>query len=474
MRVLFRADASTEIGTGHVVRCLTLADCLRRRGAEVTFVTEDLPGNIDAQIRSGGFNVQRRVAEDCDWLVVDHYALGASYEREQKAFAGKVFVIDDLANRPHDCDLLLDQNLVSNMEARYRPLVPESTRLLVGPDFALLRSEFAAAREHSRPRERLRRILVFFGGSDPTDETSKTLRALRAAELPDVSIEALVGASNPRRTQVESLARQVRNCTVSGPTQQIAALFSAVDLSIGAGGTTTWERCCLGLPALVIAVAANQDALSRSVAERGFHRYLGTSDAIDEASLVEAITMARDQFSDLAVNAFKATTLVDGLGAERVCAAMLGPSPPAHVRLRRAALGDASLLLAWRNDPATRAASHNDARVSDEDHESWLAKTIANPGRRLFIAELDGQAVGTVRADEGDGEWTLSWTVAPDARGRGVAKHMVSMLASQLREPIRAEVKADNFASARIAEYAGMHFRSESNGVRIFSRPTTK
>jgi RimJ/RimL family protein N-acetyltransferase len=140
------------------------------------------------------------------------------------------------------------------------------------------------------------------------------------------------------------------------------------------------------------------------------------------------------------------------------------------LQLRPATLQDADLLLAWRNDPQTRAASHNSSEVAREDHLAWLSSSLANPNRRLFVAEEAGEAVGTVRADFSEGAWELSWTTAPQARGRGVAKRMVALLAQQIPDPIRAEVKVGNVASARIAQQAGMQFDREVDGVMHFKR----
>lgn len=140
------------------------------------------------------------------------------------------------------------------------------------------------------------------------------------------------------------------------------------------------------------------------------------------------------------------------------------------ITLRPATIKDADILLEWRNDPETREASHNTAEVQKSDHMSWLSRTLGNSDRRLYVAEENGKPVGTVRADFADGVWELSWTVSPRARGRGVAKRMVSVLANQIPEPIRAEVKTGNASSARIAEHAGMVFEREIDGVRHYKR----
>lgn len=144
------------------------------------------------------------------------------------------------------------------------------------------------------------------------------------------------------------------------------------------------------------------------------------------------------------------------------------------VALRQATLQDADLLLKWRNDTSTRLASHNAAVIQEDAHLSWLRECLSNPNRKLLIAQENGVAVGTVRADYSNGEWQLSWTVAPDKRGRGVAKRMVALLAQQIVDPIRAEIRVGNSASVRIAEHAGMHFDKESAGILHFRRGALK
>ena len=140
------------------------------------------------------------------------------------------------------------------------------------------------------------------------------------------------------------------------------------------------------------------------------------------------------------------------------------------ITLRQATMQDADLLFNWRNDLTTRESSRDTSRVAKKDHLVWLKQIQNNPDRELFVAERNGAAVGTVRADLADGVWELSWTVAPVARGYGVAKAMVSLLADQIPGPLRAEVKAENVASARVAEHAGMVIERRTGDVIHFYR----
>lgn len=324
MDVVFRTDASTEIGSGHVMRCLTLAERLRReRGAVCRFICRAHPGHLIGLIRVRGFSVfelppaapdaaltgyarwlgvsQERDAEETvgflrglsqrpDWLVADSYALDAAWERRLRPYTGRVFVIDDLANRKHDCDVLLDQNFYLDAAHRYDGLVPETCALLLGPKHALLREEFYEARRSARVRTgELRHILVFYGGSDRTNETMKALRALAEARLPSCTAQVIVGGGNPHRAEVEAFCARYPWLEYHCQVQDMAARMNAADLMLGAGGTTTWERCFLGLPAIVTAIAENQEAIAEACADVGYLTYLGRAAEVTEDDLLEAV-----------------------------------------------------------------------------------------------------------------------------------------------------------------------------------------
>lgn len=311
MKIVMRADASVSIGTGHVMRCLTLAEALRERGAEVLFVCREEPGHCCDIILGRGFQVARlaatgpfsdeRDAEQtvlamdgrADWLIVDHYGIGAEWERRLRPQAGRIMAIDDLANRRHDCDLLLDQNLFDDMSARYRGLAPADCRLFLGPRYALLRDEFIAARRTLRERDgAVRRILLFFGGSDPTNETEKALLALGRLRSAEVALDVVVGSSNPLGDRIHDLCAALPGVTFHRQVANMAQLMARADLALGAGGATTWERCFLGLPSLVVVVAENQAEPARAAESAGVAWLLGESAAVSAASIESAVGRA--------------------------------------------------------------------------------------------------------------------------------------------------------------------------------------
>lgn len=328
-RVVIRADASRAIGSGHVMRCLTLAARLRRHGDDVVFVMRELAGNLIALAEAQGFRGLRlpRHEKDAsltgyaawltvpqavdaaetraalsdagiskiDLLVVDSYALDITWERQLRTVAAQIFVIDDLANRVHDCDVLLDQNFYWDASHRYDGLVPPSCDVRIGPQHALLREEFFEARRHLRQRDgRLRRVFVFYGGSDLTRETEKAVRALLVVPELHLAADVVVGSSNAHIAEVRALCAGHPELHLHVQAQNMAELMAAADLALGAGGTTTWERCFLGLPSLVTAIAENQFAIADDCAAAGLIRYLGTWTEVTEARLARELRACAD------------------------------------------------------------------------------------------------------------------------------------------------------------------------------------
>ncbi|SDF79793.1 UDP-2,4-diacetamido-2,4,6-trideoxy-beta-L-altropyranose hydrolase [Sporolituus thermophilus] len=327
MDIVFRTDSSREIGTGHVMRCLTLADALKEKGCRALFICRDFAGNIGGLVRAKGHEVvylphrqdepdpddrvfhaawlgtswqqdaedtatvlRERFDRPVDWLVVDHYGIDAKWEKTLRPYTRKIMVIDDLADRPHDCDLLLDQNLYENMEKRYDGLVPPGAIKLLGPKYALLRPEFYRARQSIRQRDgTVRRILVFFGGSDPTNETLKALKAIKMLDRPDIAVDVVIGSSNLHKEEIAAFCRDMPQVTLHCQVDNMAELMANADLAIGAGGTTTWERCYLGLPTITIIIADNQAEVLTVLAQNGVIWNLGFCHSVRIVDITQAV-----------------------------------------------------------------------------------------------------------------------------------------------------------------------------------------
>jgi UDP-2,4-diacetamido-2,4,6-trideoxy-beta-L-altropyranose hydrolase len=352
MKVAFRADASLEIGTGHVMRCLTLARALRERGHACLFISREHAGNLLKLISEEGFVVHAlpagsefdselvhakwlgaSQAEDAlackgvleswcpDWLVVDHYALDHRWEISVRPVGCRVLVIDDLADRQHSCDVLLDQTF-GRSTTDYTSKVPSSAKLLCGAQYALLRSEFLEWRNYSLERRntaRLKNILISMGGIDKENATEKVLDALRKCPLPrDCRITVVMGRMAPWLSEVEEKARQMAWPTsVKADINNMAEIMAESDLAIGAAGATIWERSCLGLPTIMMILADNQRYAAQVLEKADVARVLSFSECFSAEliSEISCINACPDILSTLSTNS---STIVDGRGCVRV------------------------------------------------------------------------------------------------------------------------------------------------------------
>ena len=335
--VVIRVDSSSQIGSGHLMRCLTLAGRLCG-GADVPFICRDIDGNLSRLVSEQGYDLillpraerddtltgyaawltvpQEHDAADTiaamaahglshvDMLVVDSYAIDITWEKRLRTMASKIFVIDDLANRHHDCDILLDANFYSDGGAnRYDGLVPNQCKKLIGPQYVLLRDEFYAVREKQPVRDgNIHRVLVFYGGSDMTDETTKAINAItklkenfRQGLMNDLCIDEnftadiIVGGSNSNADKIKILCDAYDFLTYHFQVSNIAHMMAKADIMIGAGGTTTWERCYMGLPAIVTAVADNQETDMDEYVRAGFIKYIGKSADVTSDTIIDAL-----------------------------------------------------------------------------------------------------------------------------------------------------------------------------------------
>ena len=335
-----------------------------------------------------------------DWLVVDHYGLDATWELQvtRKLNNGsicKVLVIDDLADRHHQAEILLDQNFFGeNTDQRYQNLVPAHCRQLLGPHYALLGPEYAQLQPKVSPRTQLKRILVFFGGVDASNLTSQTLEALSRKELEHLEVDVVLGRQSPHRGAVLELAARRPRTTLHDSLPSLAKLIARADLAIGAGGTTTLERNCLKLPSLVVTIADNQKPLTEALAEAGHLELLGDANTVNTETIYSALLARIRDYPQTCQ--YAGGNLTDGLGGLRLAVALLGPQTP--VRLRRADTYDEELLLRWANESQSRENSFSSDLITPYNHSQWYARGLANPNQLLLIASIeDGIPIGQIR-----------------------------------------------------------------------------
>ena len=454
------------------MRCLALADSLVRDGWECAFAAtaetfDVVPVLAAAAHRHAVLDPEdwnnpaaAKEAAACDLLVVDHYGLARDYEAGCRGWAGSILVLDDLADRPHDCDFLLDS---AGDAARYHGLAPPESRMLMGPTHALLAREFATARRAVLPRAEDRattRILVAFGAADTENMTGDALAVLSEV-APDAEVDIVLG---PAAQHLDAVRASVdaASAELHVGTKDMVGLMARADIAVGASGVTAWERCCLGLPSVAVAAADNQRQTALCLAKSGaatvLDRYSPDSLA-DELSRLCADPEARAAMSR------RAAALCDGRGADRV---RLAISPPqlakdgASVTLRLANEADTEMLLGWQRDPRTRQFARN-PEVPDRDaHYRWMAARLVDPDCLLNIVEHGGAPAGVVRLDRAPYQgaaaecWEVSIYTAPDRHGGGVGLAALALARGLVPDAeIIADVLPENEASHALFHRAG-------------------
>ena len=347
LKIAFRVDSSEQMGTGHFMRCLTLASELKKQNSEVCFVSRNLPLYLSEMLKTKNIELVPLGANDdvysidelahsswlgvsqaqdakatvkglsgqvYDWMIIDHYALDVRWESIVRPNVKKIMVIDDLADRQHDCDILLDQNYYADMLTRYNSKVPSDCHLLLGPNYALLREEFRALREQVKVRNgKVKKVLVFFGGVDADNYTFQAIKALAEVNA-GLQVDVVIGAQHPFKEMIEHA------CTKHGyvfhiQTSYIAKLMAEADLALGAGGSASWERCCLGLPSLLVSLADNQIAIAKELSSIGGCAYISNRDEVSLKKWLTQFISNQELTKNISENAF---SIVDGIGVHRV------------------------------------------------------------------------------------------------------------------------------------------------------------
>jgi len=498
MRVALRVDASSAMGTGHLRRCLSLAQALQEQGAEVVMLvrpldtvaahvlqqtavsvtwlpavaagpqtppTDDLPphptwAQVTWQQDAGDTYAALRSAPP-DWVVVDHYAFDARWHDAVRAGLGcRLLVVDDIADRPLAADVLLDHNASPDHREKYRGRLTAEPVWLVGPRFALLSAAYLHAPRYAFHPE-VRSIGIFMGGTDPGGVSAQVLDCVRADVGFAGAVEVVSTSSNPHLAALRTARAAWPQTRLTLDEPDLAAFFARHDLQIGAGGGATWERCCIGVPTIALVVAANQVPGLAALRRLGALRPA----QLPRASLVHEdakIPTLADVVRELLVDATArrdlcqfAATLVDGRGAQRVA---LGLTRPTMV-LRPAAVADAPMLHAWRNHPAVRAVSTQSAEIAFKDHLAWVERTTRANDRWLLVAQVGRVAVGSIRFDRiAEGQFEVSIYLDPELQGLGLGRQVL-LQGEQIMSAltcadlvIHADVTPGNQSSCRLFE----------------------
>ena len=335
--IFIRVDSSTKIGYGHFMRCMALADTLQKN-FEINFITRSLEGSLISDIQKKGFGIFRfysnseKINEKNDAqktislikkhsgskniLIVDNYQLPKKWETDVKPFVHKLIVIDDLSNRSHNCDLLIDQNLHTKVNGLYKGLIPSNCIKLIGPKFSMIRKEFRMMRKSVKPRTfPIKKILVSFGGSDIENQTRVALNSIKKMNG-KINVDVVVGKANKCKKTLKIFCNKNKHFTYHEQIDNIADLMLSSDLSIGSSGSTTWERCCLGLPAIVSISSNDQRDIANSLSRKKCIINLGDVKKLKESSYINVITNLKK--NDLRNMSKNSMSLVDGNGTQRI------------------------------------------------------------------------------------------------------------------------------------------------------------
>lgn len=436
-RVVFRADGGPAIGSGHIMRCIALASAFSAGGWKIGFAATAESFKSVAALDAAAFEkltmsgdplaepaqLAAKWPEGCDLLVVDHYGRDENFERSCRPWTKRILAIDDLANRKHDADMLADSG-AGNGEV-YRAMLPAGCEILAGPRFAIVHSDFLLARDVALPRRDGRpvaRILVSFGQVDPNNATALALDAIEQAGFSG-AVDVVLGQSAPH---LAAIRRRVKGrVTLHVNAGNMPALIATSDLSIGAGGTTSFERCCLGLPSLMIEIADNQRGVIAVVADAGAAIAAGPQASLTKESLGETLKALLADAEKRTAMAQAGAALVDGRGRDRIFLAAIGGEKDKEgraVRLRLAEAADEDWLLELQKKPETRAFANQPQPPTPEEHGEWFGRTRRDPSRLLMIVEAAGKPAGMLRLDRRADDDLVSIAIDPAFHRTGLGR----------------------------------------------------
>jgi UDP-2,4-diacetamido-2,4,6-trideoxy-beta-L-altropyranose hydrolase len=467
---VFVADGGPARGAGHIARCGALAHELRREGWQCELATnagalETMPEfetMFDRVLSrppgppTAGF-LSSMWGSGCDALVTDHYDIDARLEAHCRSWARQVIAIDDLANRAHDCDVLVDVT-PSRSTSRYDTLVPDACRRLIGSEYALLAREFAQLRYRVLPREPgpARRLLISLGATDPANLTPVAIAAVSLAEL-DLEVDVLLSPAAPHLKEVHRAAVQT-GARVQW-TKDIAALVSRADIAVGAAGGSALQRCCLGVPSVLLVGAANQHDYAVALSKAGAARLV--REPVTPGAIAAALREIADDASLQDVMRRHASRICDGLGARRVAQAMM-PSPRvrsgATVSLRPVRQDDAAMLFAWQIESHTRRYARSRETPTKSEHYAWIERKLADPRCIMSIVLHMGEPAGVIRLDRvpGDNAFEVSINIAARYLRLGLGRAALSLAAFLVPDAaLRAYVIDRNDASRALFVAAG-------------------
>lgn len=480
------------------MRCLTLADALKKNDVLVSFVVRDLPPHLAKMLQDRKIDCyslpdvvntdvidelphsqwlkvsQRQDAEqtlevlannEFDWVIVDHYAIDCRWESMLRCISKKIMVIDDLADRQHDCDLLLDQNYYCDMSARYVEKVPQHCKLLLGPSYALLRDEFREKRKEVKLRDGLiKNLLIYFGGVDSKNYTSTVINFL-IKKKSSLNVDVVIGKQHPNIQEIQDYCKS-NGFTCHIQTEKMAELMAKSDLAICAGGASVWELFSMGLPSICISTASNQRQQIFDLQRAGLVISPLEDQDVDEF-LSHSLDMVQSDLALLRMISEKIYEMVDVFGASKVSNLIVSP----NIKMRLAEESDSMRIFTWRNHPKIRNNSRSANEISWSEHEKWFDQRSGKINQPILIGEIKSEPVGVVRFDISDGIAEVSIYLVPDSGKSGLGRSLLSQAECWLKKhhpnllAIRAKVLLQNIPSKKL--FQSLQYVPENDAIQI-------
>ncbi|MGE5403937.1 MAG: UDP-2,4-diacetamido-2,4,6-trideoxy-beta-L-altropyranose hydrolase [Candidatus Saccharibacteria bacterium] len=473
MRVVFRVDASPTIGSGHVMRCLALAQECKAQNMSCLFITSTNSPLLTKRLHQEGFEIvetpfiypdyrdlqtTQLILKDRpgSWLVADGYHFDRVYQEQLKKSGCRLIVVDDNAELDHYyADVILNHN-VHGTDLSYD--CEPDTRLLLGNRYALLRQEYRCWQGWQRDiPATARKILVTMGGADPQNTTSKVIEAVTSVDQ-NFKIKVVIGSTNPHFKELQMMLDDIDNdVQMICNAQDMSELMAWADIAVSAGGVTAWEMAFMGLPNLIIVLAENQignvDKLTALGAARnlGWHENLTAQTIADNLEEIICDQYMRDDMSH------KGRMLIDGNGPARVLMKMMEEP----IWLRKVRSDDCRIIWEWANEPIARKMSFISEPIPWENHCTWFHTRLNDPNCRMYVGIDESEhPAGLVRYEIDEDAATVGVSVDTGLRGKGIASNLLRISARYLFSAndintINAFIKPENTGSLKAFTKAG-------------------
>ena len=474
MNLYIRADAGAKIGTGHIMRCIALAQAWRDGGGKVIFLSHCESDTLCQRIIDEGFDlisVENPHPDPNDlsqtlaylkhlsptWFILDGYHFTPDYQKAIRDAGIRLLIIDDMNHLPHyHADILLNQNIYA--ESLWYSC-ESSTKLLLGAKYVLLRREFLKWRGWDRKiPDVASKVLVTLGGSDPDNVTLKVIQALQKIGIPDLEVKIVVGPSNPHvKSLKDTMSSAPSSVLILENVNNMPELMAWADLAVSGGGSTSWELAFMGVPSVVLVMAENQSVIAEELGRIGIVFNLGWHEQVSSSQVAQAVARLLLSAEARAGMTSRGLNLVDGDGVGRVLMRVRGQ----RTRLRRVREEDGRLIWEWANDPSVRAVSFSSEPIVWEQHLKWFQSKLNDPDCIFYVAlNEEDIPVGQIRYDVKNGEATVSISLGSSFRGKGYGNEIIELSSWKLfnildAKSIHSYVKMGNEASVKMFLEAG-------------------